>query len=199
MKKGIGFVILFCLALSVFFFGKIFFFQSKSSTLTSVATNQRMEKDSEKEITPGIPIRIEIPSLNITTTVESVGQDSEGKMDVPRRIENSAWYKLGYRPGHVGNAVIAAHFDDPQGNPAVFYRLSELKVGDEVKVLDDKNTTFIYIVTASERYPNDNFPLVDVFGDSTKSRLNLITCDGVFNKAKNTYSDRLVVYSELKN
>jgi sortase A len=48
-----------------------------------------------------------------------------------------------------------------------------------------------------ERYPYNQFPLTEVFGDAEIPRLNLITCNGVWDKNSKNYSDRLVVYSKL--
>jgi hypothetical protein len=37
---------------------------------------------------------------------------------------------------------------------------------------------------------------MDIFGPTSKTRLNLITCNGTYNRAQQNYDRRLVVYSE---
>jgi sortase (surface protein transpeptidase) len=83
------------------------------------------------------PVRLIIPSLKIVTMSESVGMDQQGRMDVPKDVVNVAWYQLGVKPGEVGNAVFAGHYDKPDGSPAVFYDLNQLQSGDELIVEDE--------------------------------------------------------------
>lgn len=146
------------------------------------------------------PLTFSIPSLGIqNAAVESVGLDKEGKMDIPKKDENVAWYNLGAKPGEVGNAVLAGHLDTKSGSPAVFYNISKLKPGDELQVKSKDGKEYKYSVTSVERYELAEFPLIEVFGAGDKPRLNLITCEGNYDKDSRLYSHRLVVYSELKS
>src|SRR5947209_7865092 len=70
---------------------------------------------------PDLPQRIVIPSLNVDSTIEQVGLDSQKRMDVPKNVFDVGWYDLGVRPGQIGSAVIDGHFDTPTGAPSVFY------------------------------------------------------------------------------
>lgn len=145
------------------------------------------------------PVTFSIPKLGVNSvTVESVGLDKENKMDIPRDENNVAWYNMGAKPGELGNAVIAGHFDKKSGAPAVFYEIGKLKPGDELKTWDREGKERIFEVTEVKTYALEEFPLEEVFGLGDKSRLNLITCEGEYNKSSKLYSHRLVVYSELK-
>lgn len=145
------------------------------------------------------PSSFSIPKLGVKSVmVESVGLDGQNKMDIPKDEENVAWYNLGAKPGEVGNAVLAGHYDKKTGEPAVFYDLSKLEPGDELVVMDKGNTEYIYKVTKKVSYELDEFPLQEVFGTSHEPRLNLITCEGTYDKSSKLYSHRLVVYSELR-
>lgn len=146
---------------------------------------------------PDIPVTLTIPKLAIEADVESVGLDSNGDMDVPQDADNVAWYNLGYKPGEKGSAVIAGHFDKVSGAPAVFYDLEKLSIGDRVITKDKTGETTTFTVVRLATYPDDMFPLQEVFGQSQKSMLNLITCDGKWNKDTNSYSHRTVVYTEM--
>lgn len=144
-----------------------------------------------------VPQKIIIEKTNVEAEVEIVGLNSAGRMDVPKRDENVAWYELGARPGEVGSAVIAGHFDTAQGTPAVFYDLDELVAGDQITIADAQGNTRKFTVERSQVYPDISFPLELVFAQADQARLNLITCDGIFDATRQNYSDRLVVFAVL--
>lgn len=146
------------------------------------------------------PISFSMSALGIENViVESVGLDSENKMDVPKNSDNVGWYNLGAKPGQKGSVVMAGHLDKKTGEPAVFYDIKKLKPGDELKITDADDKEFTYLVTKIQSYELSKFPLQEVFGSNDKARLNLITCEGTFDKNSDLYSHRLVVYSELKS
>lgn len=146
---------------------------------------------------PGIPIRLSIPAITVEATVESVGMDNQGRMDVPKNADNVAWYNLGYRPGARGSAVLAGHFDKASGAPAIFYKIKELQIGDKITITDDKGKEHIFAVVRVTDYPYNRLPLQEVFGQNKKPMLNLITCEGKWNTTTKNYSHRTVVYSEM--
>ena len=161
--------------------------------------SQITTSSSQTQVGSLIPQTLTIPSLKVTATVESVGMDSQGRMDVPKNDFNAAWYNLGFKPGDKGSAVIDGHFDRASGAPAVFYELDSLKNGEKIIVSDGNGKTLTFIVTKKVYYPFDAFPLEEVFNTTDKPRLNLITCDGVYDTSTHNYSQRLVIYSELES
>lgn len=149
----------------------------------------------QKEYEP--PVSISIPKINVNANVESVGMDEKKNMDTPKNADNVAWYNLGYKPGQKGNSVLAGHYDKVDGSPAVFWDLTKLSQGDEIIVTDKDGNETKFAVTRIEKYPYDDFPLQEVFGDTSDAMLNLITCEGDWNSATGMYSHRNVVYSKL--
>lgn len=147
--------------------------------------------------TAEVPVKLTIPKLGVIASVESVGMDKKGRMDVPKNADNVAWYNLGYKPGDKGSAVMAGHFDKVTGAPAVFYNIEKLEVGDKIIATDVKGKEITFAVTQINKYPYDSFPLQEVFGTSTKRMLNLITCEGQWNSKTKNYSHRTVVYAEM--
>lgn len=143
------------------------------------------------------PLKIEIPKINVITSVESVGLDNKERMDIPKNVYNVGWYNLGPKPGELGSSVIDGHLDTQSGSPAVFYYLSSLTQGDVIKIIDESNNTYTYQVTDKQTYDFDKVPMEKIFARRDKRRLNLITCDGVFDQGTRNYSKRLVVYSEM--
>lgn len=144
------------------------------------------------------PVELSIPKLGVKANVEYVGLNNKGAMDIPKNEDNVAWYNLGAKPGETGNAVIAGHYDKKTGAPAVFFEVNKLKSGDELLIEDKAGKEYKFAVTKIDSVKLEEFPLQEVFGASSKSRLNLITCEGIYDKASKLYSHRLVVYSELK-
>jgi len=144
-----------------------------------------------------VPEHIKIPKINVDTTVESVGMDDKGRMDVPQDSDNTAWFKTGYKPGQNGSAVIDGHYDKATGAPSVFYDLTKLTPGDKIIVSDSVGKSLTFSVVRLESYPDDNFPIKEVFGPASKPLLNLITCQGKWNEESHNYSQRGVVYAEL--
>lgn len=149
------------------------------------------------DIYPELPVNLKIPKLAVNADVEYVGKDGSGRMDVPKKDEDVAWWKFGAKPGEMGSAVLAGHFDRKDGGPAVFYDLSKLKMGDTIEVMGEKGEILSFEVVGTEIFKDSEFPLQEVFGRTDGRYLNLITCDGVYDRNSKNYSDRLVVFTEL--
>ena len=114
------------------------------------------------------------------------------------RLRRAGWFTGGNYPGDPQGppGLIAGHVDDFTG-PAVFYRLRDLAVGDEVMVTRADNTVAVFTVTASDEYPKDAFPAAEVYAPVGDSELVLITCTGTFDQGARSYEDNLVVRATL--
>ena len=143
-----------------------------------------------------LPKRLEIPKLGVNAKVQYVGLNSDGEMDVPSNGSDVAWFNLGSLPGEIGSAVIAGHLDDRNGRPAVFWNVHKLVAGDNVYVIDGNNNKKRFRVISLEKYETGTAPMEKIFGANDGIYLNLITCGGVWNNAKNNYTERLVVFME---
>lgn len=142
------------------------------------------------------PVRLRIPALDIAASVQKVGLTPTGEMGIPSNYTDVAWYQGGARPGAPGNAVIDGHLDSKTG-PAVFWKLGNLQPGDEIFVTTADGTELRFVVTGSETYPTADAPRYKIFGPAAAPGLNLITCDGTFNRDVRQYDQRLVVYTTL--
>jgi len=146
----------------------------------------------------GEPAKLSIPALSVNNvTVETVGKDSQGRMDIPQNVTDVAWYSPGPKPGENGSAVIDGHFDTVTGAPSVFYNLKNLKIGDEIDVVDQNGSNHKFSVTKVTAYPLETFPSDIIFAANTTPHLNLITCGGSWDKSRHQYSQRVVVFSDL--
>jgi sortase (surface protein transpeptidase) len=145
---------------------------------------------------PSNPVRLAIPVLGVHANVEHVGVDKDNNMDIPKDPANVAWFKLGTIPGNPGNAAIDGHLDWFGVKEAVFYYLGELKPGDRVYVRDDKGRDRPFVVKSQTVCTWQNCPLQQIFGPTSATHLNLITCNGVFNRSQQQYEKRLVIFTE---
>jgi len=195
MKKTLALLLIFIiLAVGIYFFK---FRESPEHLTVKKIISSTDTKDIQAVKIAEKPITISIPSINVDADIEEVGLDPQRNMDVPKKAENTGWYRLGPRPGDIGSAVIAGHLDDPNGDPAVFWDLKKLKPGEEIIITDKKGDRHKFIVKKVENYPWDDFPLNEVFADKSGKKLNLITCGGEWNKEERNYSQRTVIYSEI--
>ena len=147
----------------------------------------------------GLPVRLEIPAIQVDAPMEHVGRLPDGKMDVPKIAMNVAWFDESALPGQKGRpSVVAGHLDSPTG-PAVFYKLRTLVPGDEMLVTYESGEKFVFVVESKERYATDSAPLSKIFGRNPNRTLNLITCDGAWDGDTANYQQRLVIYTRLKS
>lgn len=151
---------------------------------------------SKAPATPSAPVRVEIPSLHVASSLESLGLLSDGTMKPPTKFGVAGWYADGTRPGAVGPAVIAGHIDSLDG-PGIFLHLPSIKVGAIIVVTTTTRQTYRFTVTDVRQYPKNQFPGSVVYGPTPVATLRLITCTGKFNDATHHYLDNLVVTSVL--
>lgn len=143
-----------------------------------------------------LPAKLVIPSLGINSDIQYVGLTSDGNMDTPKSAVDVAWYKLGPKPGDIGNAVIAGHINTRYSAHGVFEHLDDLSVGDTVNIVTKGGATLAFRVTGKEDLPYDASGAT-VFGKTSGRHLNLITCAGTWQKDLHVYDKRLVIYTEL--
>lgn len=140
-------------------------------------------------------MRLLIPSINVNSAILHLGVTSGGGMEVPDNAADVGWFKLGPRPGEIGSAVIAGHFDGENGEAGVFTNLYKLKKGDKLYVGDGKGTYIAFVVRESRTY-NPGYA-DDVFSRSDGAHLNFITCDGAWDKNGESYTKRLVIFTDV--
>ena len=145
-----------------------------------------------------VPVTIIIPKLGIQTAVEAVGLTDTNNMDVPKNAADVAWYMHGPKPSEEGNAVIAGHYDTPTGRPAIFYHLRILEIGDEIEIISQNGVHSTFAVVEKSTIPYDVFTSDYIFKTRPGKNLNLITCGGLWDSKKKVYSDRIVIYTTLK-
>jgi Sortase domain len=141
------------------------------------------------------PVSLTIPLIGVKTNLITLGLAPGGSMQVPVSFTVAGWFTGSPRPGAVGSSIIVGHIDSADRGPAVFYRLPELKRGDDVFVKRADGTTVEFRVTEVQRYLKDHFPTQTVYGPTPDAELRLITCGGAFDSATGHYLSNIVVYA----
>jgi len=143
------------------------------------------------------PVQLKIAKINVDTTMAAVGINAKGDMDIDEDPNKAAWYKLGAKPGEVGNAVIAGHYGWKNRSPSVFNDLHTLVKGDTISTVAEDGKVMTFVVSRLATYAPEQ-DATDVFiSNDGKAHLNLVTCQGSWNNSIQTYSERLVVFSDL--
>ncbi|GHB80512.1 hypothetical protein GCM10010331_80010 [Streptomyces xanthochromogenes] len=145
------------------------------------------------------PTAITIPAIGVHHTLLSLGQNSDGTLEVPPMSDVAApgWYRNSPVPGQVGPAVVLGHIDGTTGAKGVFYALGALRPGDTVDVTRDDGTVAVFRIDGVNTYAKDAFPTLTVYGNTTNSQLRLITCGGRFDRTTRHYLDNTVAYATL--
>lgn len=177
--------------ISFMVFSLVFLFYSTQSTHKKAVPQSNVVS----KVSLGSPVRLVIPVINVDANIQHIGVTPKGEMEVPNNTTDGGWFKLGPRPGEKGSAVIGGHFNGKNGEKGVFANLYKLKVGDTLYVKDDKGVTLAFTVREKRMY--DPGYADEVFSGNTGVHLNLITCDGVWDEAKKSYSKRLVVFADI--
>ncbi|MFL6219736.1 MAG: sortase domain-bontaining protein, partial [Actinomycetes bacterium] len=124
--------------------------------------------------------RLEIPANGVSSPLVRLEPNPDGTMQVPGDFQVAGWFTGGPQPGQLGPAVIAGHVDSRTG-PAVFYRLRDLRPGDQFQA------------ESLASYPRRSLPDEAVYGATTALAVRLITCAGTFDRARHSYRDNLAV------
>lgn len=177
---------------------------SSGGTATQEVAKTRTGATPTKSAPTATPVpllneHLSIPSVGINAPIENVGIASDGTLAVPAQQPwtDVGWYQYGPFPGSKGSAVIDGHLDRPGGSPAVFWNLKNMHIGDIVTVTNAKGQTWHFKTIAMNYYAPDAAPLSVIFGNTSGTYLNLITCAGTWILSQKQTTLRLVVYTTL--
>jgi sortase (surface protein transpeptidase) len=145
-----------------------------------------------------VPVRVEIPRIGVSSALIRLGREADGTVEVPMPPQVAGWYAPGTRPGDPGSAVILGHVDSDHG-PAVFYRLRELRRGDEIRIRRADGSVLRFAVERTQQYPKARFPTDDVYYPTLTPGLRLVTCGGTFDAGWGHYLSNVIVFAVLRS
>lgn len=164
-----------------------------------------VEQISQHMVPPKQPRYISIPSLSISNTrVISVGVTADNNLDVPKNINDAAWYKESITPGSGHGAVLIDGHNGGVTRNGIFSNLSKLAPGDIIKIVRGDDKVYHYKVYDVRVKPLD---WVNTIGmkemvqsvDLTKEGLNLITCAGKWIPRETVFDHRVLVRATIVN
>jgi sortase (surface protein transpeptidase) len=144
-----------------------------------------------------VPLRVDIPRIGVSSSLIRLGRAADGTIEVPKPFGVAGWYASGTRPGDPGSAVILGHVDSKRG-PAVFFRLRELRKGDEIAVGRADGSTVRFAVERVAQYDKQRFPTDEVYYPTLTPALRLVTCGGEFDATARHYRSNVIVFATLK-
>ncbi|MHB1864834.1 MAG: class F sortase [Candidatus Saccharimonadales bacterium] len=150
-------------------------------------------------VAANLPRYLFIPKLNVDARVLAVGLTANNAVGTPNDVYDTAWYDGSSQPGQNGAILIDGHISSWTTH-GVFFGLSKLVKGDEVKLERGDSTMFTYQVVRSQIYPANSVDMKAALSPvSGNQGLNLITCAGEVIPGTSSYSDRLVVFTTRVN
>jgi LPXTG-site transpeptidase (sortase) family protein len=173
---------------------------------TQLWADSGAEADSARM--PLAPVQIRIPAIGVERSIvelpvvadRSTGtetQDVESLLQSGRRDLVGHWRGSAY-PGMGGNTILVGHNYGYRSN-GVFFKLGNLKVGQEIHIVDEAGLTFTYQVKTVQRVrwqKRDNDEILqhwEFLSLEGPERLTLVTCSGS-NAAP--FPERLYVVAE---
>ncbi len=77
----------------------------------------------------------------------------------------------------------------------MFYRLRELRAGDQLTVTRADGSAVRFVVQRTRQYPKDRFPTDEVYYPTLRSTLRLVTCGGQFDPTTDHYKSNIIVFA----
>lgn len=145
------------------------------------------------------PVSVSVPAIGVRSDLLRLGLNDDGTVEVPPLgpDDQAGWYERGPAPGAVGPAVLLGHVDSAEHGPGIFFDLGALEFGDEVEVARADGTVAVFAVDRVEVHPKDEFPTLEVYGNTADAQLRLITCGGDFDSAARSYEDNVIAFATL--
>jgi hypothetical protein len=144
------------------------------------------------------PERLSVERIGLDDELVQLGLRPDRSLEVPPEGPGApaGWYRHSPTPGEAGPSVLLGHVNATGGGPGVFAGLRALEPGDTIEVAREDGSTAVFAVDRGEQYGKDDFPTLEVYGNTEGSELRLITCDG-FDPATGEFDDNYVVYASL--
>ncbi|NMR28163.1 class F sortase [Crystallibacter degradans] len=174
---------------------------SRPATASSSApapTAGPSEASKPAAVPAAAPVSMEIEKIGVSSELLHLGLQENGTLEVPPEDAGApaGWYNGSPAPGDPGPAVLLGHVNSLSQTPGVFARLPELAKGDSIRIEREDGTSVVFTVDRGEQYQKNQFPTLEVYGNTEGPELRLITCDG-YNPDTGIFEDNYVVYASL--
>ncbi|MFI9647913.1 class F sortase [Streptomyces sp. NPDC052040] len=152
---------------------------------------------SARPLARSVPVRLRIPALGVDTPLMQLGLAADGTVQVPpiTAHDRAGWYRNSPTPGQLGPSVILGHVTVGAYGDGVFRRLGGLRPGDRIETRLENGTTAVFAVDAVRTVRKADFPADEVYGNTDRPELRLITCGGP--RTGDGYLDNVIVFAAL--
>ncbi|HNF95224.1 MAG TPA: sortase, partial [Anaerolineales bacterium] len=137
---------------------------------------------------------LEIPSLNVKSTIVGVPQNADKTWDVSWLGNDTGWLNGTAFPTWTGNSVVTAHVTNASGVDGPFAALKSLKYGDQI-IVHMGGVRYVYEVRETKL----SRPYSTSYAFESKqdaSYITLVTCSG-YNPLNESYFFRRIVRAVL--
>lgn len=149
------------------------------------------------QVAPDLPKALYINRINVAARILPMGVNNDNSIQAPKNIFDAGWYNGSVKPGEVGAMFIDAHASGPT-REGLFAYLDRLAVGDELQVEKGDGTRLTYRVVHTEVANLDEIDMKKMLlphGNALRG-MNLMTCAGEWLADKETYNQRVMVWTE---
>lgn len=165
-------------------------------------TEPETSEIAEYTVAPDKPRYFSADSIGIPRTrIVEIGIKNNGELATPYNIYDVGWYDGSTLPGGNGVSIMDGH--GGYATKAIFERLPNIKIGDQIKIEMGDGRLFTYKVvdTVTKNLGEDaNNYMTTAFTspEEGKGSLTLITCTGDYWIKSRTYSQRFFVRAVLE-
>lgn len=151
------------------------------------------------KVNPELPRYLRIPDLGVFARIKHTGVDKNGAIDAPGNVNDVSWYNESARPGNeIGSSLLLGHVSGWTA-PGVFKKINQLKAGMRFEVEKGSGEKLTYEVVRGESIPLEQLDMAKVLATEVAGEhdLKLMTCSGRYNKEKDHYEERYIVYAKI--
>ncbi|MEU9783531.1 class F sortase [Streptomyces phaeochromogenes] len=161
--------------------------------------NSQPPAKAAKALGRSVPVRLQVPAIQVDTPLMRLGLASDGTVEVPpiAADDKAGWYEHSPTPGQVGPSVILGHVTVGSYGDGVFHHLSRLRRGDRIVARLEDGKAAEFAVTDVRTVAQAEFPTKEVYGNVGSPELRLITCGGP--RTGDGYRDSVIVFAALSS
>lgn len=161
--------------------------------------NSQPPAKAAKALGRSVPVRLQVPAIEVDTPLMRLGLASDGTVEVPpiAADDKAGWYEHSPTPGQVGPSVILGHVTVGSYGDGVFHHLSRLRRGDRIVARLENGKAAEFAVTDVRTVAQAEFPTKEVYGNVGRPELRLITCGGP--RTGDGYRDSVIVFAALSS
>jgi sortase (surface protein transpeptidase) len=199
------FLLVVALAVGSYFVLKYVISPEPPAETTQTAANSDDIKDEsdpagEWIVSPEKPRYLTVPALGIdkARVVELGTKGDDNQLEDPQNIHDAGWYRESALPGAPFNLEYAGLYDGHNtgiNQKGIFYSLDRLVVGNEIIIERGDGVLLTYAVQEVKTVLLEEIDMSQMqksFNPSLEG-LNIISCGGDWDKARQTYTHRVTV------